>query len=329
MKNRKKLGIISLSTALSLGILVPNVGAETLPPEQQERIQVRIASVETAAVTKTELINKVKTLFPGRFDFLKESDFEMMSGHHFPEDDTIRYDLMFHKEVKGKTVHGNFGFVGEDLQLENFFYQPADASDALFPAKVTKEEAEKIATDFLKNFSKNGEYQLDTINDFYMESQTLVEPIRYSFSFVRSEKGIPIADQQMMINVLGNGEIVDFYRTYTEDGSKTFDDAAKVLSKNDVLKKVKENLSLQLQYQVDYDFRTGKPYVSLVYQPTEGTTGVHALTGQWQTPDGFTADLPKDKGIQLITAQALKPKDSNFSLEKAKAAAEELLAIDI
>ncbi len=137
LKNHKKLGIISLSTALSLGILVPNVGAETLLPEQQERIQVRVASVETAAVTKTELINKVKTLFPGRFDFLKESDFEMMSGHHFPEDDTIRYDLMFHKEVKGKTVHGNFGFVGEDLQIENFFYQPADASDALFPAKVT------------------------------------------------------------------------------------------------------------------------------------------------------------------------------------------------
>ena len=30
----------------------------------------------------------------------------------------------------------------------------------------------------------------------------------------------------------------------------------------------------------------------------------------------------------MITAEALKPKDSNFSPEKAKAAAEELLAID-
>lgn len=327
LKNYKKLVVIPLSTVLSLGILVPNIGAETFSHEQQERIQVRVASTESE-VSKTDLINKVKALFPGKFDFLKESDFEMSSGHRYPEDDTIRYDLMFYKEVKGKPVQGNFGFVGEDLQLEYFFYQPADASDALFPAKVSKDDAQKIATDFLNQFAKKGEYQSDSTQDFYVENQTLVEPISYTFSFVRSEKGIPIADQQMMITVLGNGEVTNFFRSNPDNKGNTFDDGGKVLPKNQILAKVKENLSVQLQYLVDYDGRTGKPYVSLVYQPAGSATGVHALTGQWQTAYGFTAELPQDKGIQLLSNEPLKAKDTNFTKEKAKAAAEKILAID-
>ncbi|MBB6446812.1 S-layer homology domain-containing protein [Bacillus benzoevorans] len=327
MKNYKKLVVIPLSTILSFGILVPNIGAETLAQEQQERIQVRVASVESE-VSKTDLINKVKALFPGKFDFLKDGDFEMSSGHQYPDDDTIRYDLSFFKEVKGKPVHGNFGFAGEDLQIEYFFYQPADAADALFPAKVSKDEAQKIAVDFMIQFAKKGDYQLDTSHDFYIENQTLVEPIRYSFSFVRSEKGIPIADQQMMVTVLGNGDVVDFFRSYPDNKGKTYDEAGKVLPKDQILAKVKENLSVQLQYQVDYDYRTGKPYVSLVYQPARGAGGVHALTGQWQTPDGFSAELPKDEGVKFLSPEPLKAKDSNFTKEKAKAAAEKILAVD-
>jgi len=108
----------------------------------------------------------------------------------------------------------------------------------------------------------------------------------------------------------------------------TFDDASKVLAENDVLRKVKENLSVQLQYQVDYNWHTGKPYVSLVYKPAGSAEGVHALTGQWKAADRFSAELPKDGGIQFLSKEPLKPKDTNFTKEKARAAAEQLLAVD-
>jgi len=327
LKNYKKLGLIPLSTVLSFSILTPSVGAAPLWNEQQEQLQIRIAEVDSE-VTKSDLVQRVKTLFPGKFDFLQEKDFEMSSGHYFPENDTIRYDLSFFKEVKGKQIYGSFGFVGEDLQIEYFYYQPADASDALFPPKVTKEEAQKAATAFLKSFTKDGEYQLDTVNDTYPPAQTLVEPIRYTFSFVRTEKQIPVSNQTIQITVLGNGEIVEFFRGYIKTGTQSFDDAKKVLRKEDVTAKVKANLAVDLRYKVDFHPQTGKPYVKLVYQPTGSIQGVNALTGQWQTAAGFSEELPADKGIQLIAAKPLAPRDPQFSMEKAKAFAEQMLAID-
>ncbi|WP_394235061.1 YcdB/YcdC domain-containing protein [Niallia oryzisoli] len=325
--NYKKLGVISLSTFLSFGILSPSVGAAPLVNEQQEQIQIRIAEVDSE-VTKSDLVQRVKTLFPGKFDFLKEKDFEMSSGHYFPENDTIRYDLSFFKEVKGKQFYGSFGFVGEDLQIEYFYYQPGDASDALFPTKVTKDQAQETATAFLKNFSKNGEYQLDTVNDYFPTAQTLVEPIRYTFSFVRTEEKIPVSDQTIQITVLGNGEVVEFFRNYIKDDKQTFDDVAKVLPKEEILTKIKANSAVDLRYKVDFNLQTGEPYVTLVYQQDGSVQGIHALTGQWQTTDGFSAELPGDNGIQLITQDKLTPRDPEFSLEKAKTFAEQLLAID-
>ena len=327
LKNYKKLGIIPLSTVLSLGLIAPTAGAAPLLNEQQGSFQIRIAEVDSE-ITKADLVQRVKSLFPGRFDFLKESDFEMSSGHYFPENDTIRYDLSFFKEVKGKTIYGSFGFVGKDLQIEYFYYQPADAQDALFPPKVTKDQAQEAATAFLKNFTKNGEYQLDTVNDYYPLAQTLVEPIRYTFSFVRTEKQIPVSDQTIQITVLGNGEIVEFFQHYIKTGKQTYDDDAKVLPKEEIVAKVKEHLGVELRYKVDFNFQTGKPYIKLVYQQTGSVQGVHALSGQWQSADGFSSELPVAKGIQYISSNPLTSRDPNLSIEKAKAFAEQLLAVD-
>lgn len=327
MRNFKRLGIVPLSTVLSFGILAPTVGAAPLANEHPEKIQIRIAEMEST-ITKTDLIEKVKTLFPGKFDFLKDSDFHMSSGHHYPDDETIRYDLSFHKELKGKQIYGSFGFIGEDLEIENFYYEPASTSDALFPPKVTKQEAQEAATAFLNKFSGDGQYQLDNTGDYYSGNQTLIEPIRYSFSFVRTENKIPVSDQRIQVTVLGSGEIVEFYRYPMTFGQQTYADATKVLPKEEILKKVKENLSIDLQYTVDFKYQTGEPYVKLSYQPTSGGLGINALSGDWKTASGFSSDLPEEKGLELITTEPLEPRETDFSVEKAKKFAQELLAID-
>ncbi|MDN4495118.1 YcdB/YcdC domain-containing protein [Ureibacillus aquaedulcis] len=327
MKNLRTLGILTLSTGLSFGALAPAVAAATPANEQNEMVQIRTASVESV-VTKSELIKKFKELFPNKFDFLNDGDFHMGSGHHFPDDDTIRYDLSFHKEINGKRVYGGIGFVGEELEIENFYYQPANSIDALFPAKVTKGEAEEAALAFLKKIPGASEYQLDTTHDYNLGNQPLTEPIRYSFSFVRTENQVPIPDQHIQVNVLGNGEIADFYRTSVNTESHTFDDITKVISENEILTKVKENLAIDLQYRIDFDYQTGDRTVQLVYQPTNDFLGVHALSGEWQTVNGFSPDLPEEQEIEFITAEPIQPKQTDFSLEKAKAFAQKLLSID-
>ncbi|MEC2075358.1 YcdB/YcdC domain-containing protein [Metabacillus fastidiosus] len=328
MKKLQKLGILTLSTGLSIGLLAPEASAASLLNEQQDNTQIRIIQ-EEEVVTKKDLIKKFKEFFPNQFDFLKDSDFHMDSGHYFPNDDTIRYGLSFGKIIKGKEVYGSVGFVGDKLEIDQFHYQPANAADALFPAKVTEEKAKEIAQTFLKKFPGNNEYKLDnSYSDYYPGTQALTEPIRYSFSFVRTKNEVPISDQQIQISVLGNGEVSNFYRNSSDVASSSYDDITKALPKNEIISKIKENISINLQYRIDYDYQTGDRHVKLVYQPISDVLGVHALSGKWQTLNGLSTEPPKQKEIELISSQPIKPAQTKFSLKEAKAFAEKLLKVD-
>jgi Zn-dependent metalloprotease len=326
LRNLRKLGILTLSTGLSIGILAPGVSATTIGNEQQNKGQVQISQAGNV-VTKNDLLKIFRKLFP-QFNNLKDSEFRMGSGHQYPEDDSIRYELSFHKTVNGKQVYGSVGFVGEKLEIERFYFEPTHSVDALFPAKVTKEKAKEVAQAFLKKFPESEEYQLESnANDYFPSNQILTEPIRYTFSFVRTKNEVPISDQRIQVTVLGNGEVSDFYRTF-DKGSPTYDDIKKVLPKNDMISKIKNNLAINLFYNIDYDYRKGTRDVKLVYQPTREIMGLHAISGEWQTVNGYSSELPKNIEIKRITEQAIQPIQKNISLEEAKAFAEKILAID-
>ncbi|MFO1445345.1 S-layer homology domain-containing protein [Bacillus sp. Bva_UNVM-123] len=327
MRNLRNLGILTLSTSLSIGIFAPGVDATSVVNESNKNVQIQIAQSEKL-VSKSELIKKFKAFFP-QFKFLNDSDFNIENGHRYPNDDSIRYDLSFHKNENGKQIYGNVGFVGEQLEIERFFYQPANAKDALFPAKVTKDKAKETAQAFLKKFPESSEYQL--VNDgfdYFSGNQIPTEPIRYSFSFVRIKNKVPVSDDQIQIGVLGNGEIIYFSRHSSSNGSPSYDDVTKVLPKNEMMSKMKENLTFDLYYSINYDFQTDDRDVKLVYQPTSDVIGIHAISGEWQTINGFSPEFPKEKVIERITTQPIQPNKTNFSLEEAKALAEKLLAID-
>ena len=151
MVNLKKIGIVLSSSALSFGMFASVASASTTVNGQPEKVQIQVASTETV-FTKADLIKRFNELFPNRFDFLTNSDFQMGGSHFYPDDDKLRYDLMFTKTINGKRLYGNVVFVGEDLEIEQFYYQPSNEAEALFPAKTSKEEARKIAVDFVKKF---------------------------------------------------------------------------------------------------------------------------------------------------------------------------------
>ncbi|MET3659501.1 YcdB/YcdC domain-containing protein [Sporosarcina psychrophila] len=322
----KKIGVILSSSALTFGMFASVANASTTTIGQPAKVQIQVASTETV-FSKNDLIKRFRTLFPDQFDFLSNSDFRVENSFFYPEDDTLRYGLSFFKTIDGKQVNGNIGFVGENLEIEQFYYQPSNEAEALFPAKVSKEEAKKIATDFIKNILGGDDFQLETDVYNYYPNQILTEPIRYSFSFARTENQVSISNQTIGVSVLGNGEVVSFHRNPVELETSTFDDLKQVLDKNEVLKKVKENLAVDLQYHIDTDYRTGDRQVQLVYQPTTKLQGVNALSGKWLTTDGYSADFPGKTKIEKITADSLPAKQNGITLEEAKKIAEQLLAI--
>ena len=327
MAKLKKVGMILTSSVLSFGMFSSITNASTTVDGQPEKVRIQVASTEIV-FTKEELIKKFRKMFPNQFDFLANSDFQMSSAHIYPDDETVRYDLHFTKTINGKRLYGNVGFVGEELEIEYFSYQPPNVTDALFPAKVSKDEAKKIAEGFMKKFLDGKDYKLETDTFDYYPQQILTEPIRYSFTFARTENQVSIADQRMEVSVLGNGEIVSFYKMFPQSKSSTFDDVTQIKDKNEMVKKVKENLSVDLNYQVNHDYRTGERSVELVYRPTVKLQGIEAATGNWMTAEGYSKDLPRKSKIEKITANPLPAKQDGISVEEAKKIAEQFLAID-
>lgn len=327
MKKIKKLGMVVTSSVLSIGMFSSMADASTLHNGQLEKVRIQVASTDTI-ITKEELIQKFKKVFPNQFDFLTNSDFQMSSAHIYPEDETVRHSLNFTKMVNGKRVYGDIGFVGENLDIEQFSYQPPTVKDALFPAKVSKEEARKIAVEFMKKSLGGEDYQLETHTYNYYPQQILTEPVRYSFSFARTKNQVPIADQRMEVSVLGNGEVVSFYKMAQQTATSTFDAVTQIKDKKTMVQQVNENLSVDLNYQINYDYQTGERNIELVYRPSAALQGIEAASGKWMTADGYATKLPAKTKIEAISAKPLPAKQDGITVEEAKKIAERFLAID-
>ncbi|MFF2754831.1 YcdB/YcdC domain-containing protein [Psychrobacillus sp. NPDC058041] len=323
MVKLRKLGIVLTSSALSLGMFSSVANASPSGNETTQKIQIQVAASEKI-LTKNDLIKRFKELFPKQFDDLTNSDFQMSSGHYYSDDKEVRYNLFFNKMVNGKSLYGSVGFVGEELEIETFYFQPSNEKDALFPAKVSKDEARKIADEFMKKFLTDQEYQLETDSFNYYPQQILTEPIRYNFSFSRTKNKVSISDQRIEITVLGNGEVTNFYKS-PDKKSATFEDTKQILDKNNLLKKLKDNISVELQYQIDMDYRTGEKAVKLVYQPSSKIQGVHAVSGKWLTPNGYSTTVPEKTKVETISAKPLPPKQKGVTLEEAKKIAEKFI----
>lgn len=323
----KKLGTLVTATTLSFGLLATPTLAQSMDiNDRPQQLEVLVASTETN-ITKSDLIKKFKSIFPNKYDFLTEDDFYMSRGHYYPDDGIIRYDLSFHKRLSGnRYIYGSILFAGENLEIEQLHLDPVDVKDALFPGKVSKEEAKNIAKQFIEQFTASTNYKItdEESNYYYGMNQLLTEPIRYSFSFERTENGIVVPDQRIDISVLANGDIVSLYRS--QYVKATFDSVTNIKSKEDILKQIKDNLDVELQYQVDWDYQTGERKAQLIYTPSI-KQGVSALNGKWLVGDTFQTKAPEIKKVEMLSKKQLPAKQQGLTVEQAKKYAEELLTI--
>lgn len=325
----KNLGIILTSTAFTVSLFSPVSQASANEKVASERIEIQVASTDTK-VSKSTLIKKIHEIFPGKFDFVKDIDFHIGTGHYFSDDKTIRYDLSFNKTVNGRDIHGSFTFKGDSLELESFYYEPANKEEAMYPAKYSETEAQTIAYDFLKKLPNTAGYKLqeDDFDYYFNSSRPLSEPIRYSFVYAPTHDNIPIANYRISIDVLANGEIASFNRYSDSISQATFDRVDQKKNESDVLAQLRENLSVELRYVIDYDFETGKQFAKLVYVPSSGLNGVHALSGQWQSANGFTSQVPFTKKVEKLSAQPLGPRKNGITIAEAEELAKAMIKTD-
>lgn len=323
----KKAAVLLSATALSVGLLAPMVSASTLGNERMELLPIQVAQTNTT-VTKSDLMKRFRELFPSDFPNVTEKDFRMGTGYSRPKDNTERYELSFQKNIDNQYVYGSFIFVGETLEFEQFYYQPINSKDVLFPAKYSKGEAQKVADEFIEKFNKGKGYELVPNEDNYYSSSILTQPVQYSFTYLKEKSGVSISDQSISIGVLGDGTVTSYSKTQNVIDNFTFDDPSKKQSESVIANRLRDALKAQLSYKIETDYTTGDYTVKLVYQPnSQVTSGVHALTGEWLTTEGLSSTL-SNQTITPIVTKPLAAKQPNLTLEQVRAMAQKLLATD-
>ena len=323
----KKAGVLLSTTALSVGLLAPMASASTIGNDRMVTLPIQVAQTNLT-VTKEDLIKRFRELFPNDFPNVTEKDFRMGAGYSYPKDTTERYQLSFSKQHGNQHIYGGFTFVGETLELEQLHYQPITSKDALFPAKYSKDEAQKVADNFVEKLHKGEGYELIPNEFNYYSRPTLTEPVRYSFTYMKQKSGVSISDQVINISVLGDGTITSYYKNQNVTDYFTYDDPSNKHSEIIIANYLRDALKAKLAYRIETDYTTGDYTIKLVYQPnSQVISGVHALSGKWVTAEGLSLTL-SDEVITPIVKEPLAAKQPNLTAEQAQAIAEKLLATD-
>ncbi|WP_202078230.1 S-layer homology domain-containing protein [Caldalkalibacillus salinus] len=282
-------------------------------------------------VSKSDLIERIHELFPGQFDELTEDDFRM-DRHVYrptPEEEPERHRISFHKRVSdGQFIDGHFEFVGEALELTNFYYHPGKVADAYYPPEVSRDEAEEIASAFKDEFVE-GNYVLSDDEDAYMyhgSNRTLTEPVEYQFTYHLQHEDIPVRGQSVRITVLGNGEVTRFSRPQSDMSQLTFEESEALLTEEEAFDIYDDGLELALRYRADYYTPQDSNQAYLAYDPVHHINGISAVTGQYLSGGEFVTEFPEQEEIMMLVSEPVTTEQQPISPEEAKALVEELLA---
>lgn len=326
----KNLAALSLSSVLALGVFATDANAINPNEVNEPEKMVKISALDFDMFSKDELIERFHELFPGKYDFLTDRDFHM-DFYRYPfmgEDEDVRVYLSFHKQMSNNQYfNGHVQFVGDDLELESFYIQPLDRKEAMYPPKVSMDEAKEVAKKFVANFADSKNYRLKERDNYssYWGNRTLTDPIEYSFVFEKLHNGTPVMGQEMQVTVLGSGELVNFYSGHQSLKNTQYEQKTNLLSESDVVEKLEANLQVELRYVLDYRYYSNDAEAKLVYVPVPPLQGVNAKDGKWLVYGEFVDKLPPISEPKMLADAPKSVTENPLTKDEARKLAESLL----
>ncbi|MDC3417407.1 S-layer homology domain-containing protein [Aquibacillus salsiterrae] len=333
--NWKKVSAFTISSAIMFGGILPTVKAEE-SVTSESKVEFGGASATTSSdisidseVSIEQLVEKIKQLFPSRFESAKEEDFNLDFAPYYPDqEDVERLRVYYYDRSSSNPTNANFEFVGVELELTSFYYSVQNRSDALFPPKVSEEDAAKIAESFLDKTGLTGDYQLsEESNPYYYNytNQPLTEPIEYRFNFDKLKDGIPVQGRSASVTVLGNGEVTQ-YNSQPQNDNADYESTENVLAKDTILEQLKQDLNIELQYIIQRNNNTQESTAYLTYREIPSIIGISAKDGKYNINGDYVNDLPEKSEIQLLAKE--KRETKAITKDEAKALATKLLETD-
>lgn len=209
-------------------------------------------------------IQKVKTLFK------IGEEYEHFSKH--------QYDAYNGKIITNLSWSGKNKSIGVDIDEEGNIigYWKSEYSTDKNPIiykfpKITKEQGEKAAKDFIKKLYPDILGKIKSSNEDNLYSTYRRDNLRgYSYNFIRVENDITFNENNVYVNVdTQTGEVTSFNINWEKD--LEFPDAQGVISKDEAKKVYKDNIDLELLYKVKETDKDIKPYLGYNILDTDKT----------------------------------------------------------
>ncbi|TMN21795.1 PepSY1/2 domain-containing protein [Lentibacillus cibarius] len=334
-----RLGVTPLAASLLIAGM-PLAASAATPAEQAEQSpagQYHINSTQVVEVSDADkevdvkkLIDRLQAVAPGQFDVIGEDDVRVRTSYRYPEgqdEKIVQYRVSINKEVDGERMHASASFAGDDLHLEHFNYRTPHEKEALFPAKVSKDEAQSKASSVVDQLTDDATYhQTDSISRLMPTNQSLTEPIEYRFQYERLEQDIPVAGDTVTITILGNGEISSVHKGMNPSKDVSYEDPKQTFDQEKALKRIKDNIQLGLHYVVDSRSEGAK--AQLMYNFDPAVTGIHATDGKFSVNGEFVEDIPEADDLKPLKDEPADVESEPISKDEAKERAEKLLQND-
>lgn len=256
-KTRNKWMAVLAAGAMLSSILPPSLAAADTTGVGEQEPLVRSAADATvpAGQVAAAMMDKVKVSKEKAMEIAKSfakvpADFELarseLQSSWYLRDVPV---WQFHWNKNDKEKPGSY-FVSVDaingtvLNME--MWQEAN-QQASFPPKVNKAEAVKIAAAYMdKQFSAYMD-QVRLLELADADNRTPLDGrVNYNFTYVRMVNGIAFPEQNISVNVNGNGEITN--ARFYWDANLQFPDATATVTQEEAEKLLKERLSAQPAY---------------------------------------------------------------------------------
>ncbi|MDR0267449.1 YcdB/YcdC domain-containing protein [Paenibacillus sp.] len=239
---------------------------------------------EKTQITKEEAVQKMIALFPILKDAKPDGSSYMESSGGYPGNENV-WSLSW-SFSKG---NHSFGFstnvdaiTGEVLSFSMPYYLYYD-DNAYYPPEITKEQAEKLAKDFIVQAASTIRVENlipQDVQYYNMNNKMLFGPVSYSFTYNTKVNGIPSDGENFNISVDGKGRITSYYRS---NPTKKYPSGQAAIALSDATAAFKKDLSLTLAY-VPYNENYFSPNTKqdwrLEYIPSPYLTTMDANTGK-------------------------------------------------
>lgn len=248
IKKWGKIGVISLAPILSLSLLSQPASADTTNSKQQQEPIHNVADPENVKFSKEQAIERVKESFP----VLKKAEVQSVqlgqtNRYPLPNNQMVwEIDWRYSVENSSHGFSSKVDAITGDILSVHIPSILTEDQSSFYPPEVTRDEAKKLAKQFIQNAAPNQVYDALLIGETpYSTNDPLFGPVSYHFSFHPMVNGAPSPNQRYHIEITGNGDLESFNVPYD---SIEYPSSETKLSLSEATKQFKEDLNLQLSY---------------------------------------------------------------------------------